>query len=400
MSTTTCWCGNSDLQPFAPAYGACPVCGTLVSRQGLAPEQLQVNDDEHDFYGKRYWLDHQADDLSFPDIHARARRDLPERNLHWLRAMLKYRLPPASVLELGCAHGSFVALLRQSGFEASGVEMSPWVVSFARETFGIPVQVGPIETLDLPAGSLDVIALMDVLEHLPDPQATMSRCLELLKPDGLLLVQTPEYREGMRHEVLTESQSPFLEQLKADEHLYLFSERSVRELFHRLGVEYLCFEPAIFAHYDMFFAASRSPLVENTSASIEAALMTTPGGRFALALLDQDDRSKDLRCDIQELAAFKDSAVTQIDTLTQWLKDSQAEMALYRENAEQQIDTLTKWVHQAQVELASYREYAELQIETLTKAYEDAQTLLSRSPVRLALKLVDIQNRISHHKHD
>jgi len=251
---------------------------------------LQVNDDEHDFYGKRYWLDHQADDLSFPDIHARARHDLPERNLHWLRALLKYRLPPASVLELGCAHGSFVALLRQSGFEASGVEMSPWVVSFARETFGIPVQVGPVETLDLPAGSLDVIALMDVLEHLPDPQATMSRCLELLKPDGLLLVQTPEFREGMRHAVLSESQSPFLEQLKADEHLYLFSERSVRELFHRLGVEHLCFEPAIFAHYDMFFVARRSPLVEYTPASIETALLATPGGRMVLALMDLDER--------------------------------------------------------------------------------------------------------------
>ena len=46
---------------------------------------------------------------------------------------MKYRLPPANVLEVGCAHGSFVALMRLAGYEASGVEMSPWVVEFGQE---------------------------------------------------------------------------------------------------------------------------------------------------------------------------------------------------------------------------------------------------------------------------
>jgi len=374
MSNTQCWCGNNDLQPFAPNYGACQACGTLVSRQGLAPEQLQVNDDEHDFYGKRYWLDHQADDLNFPDIHARARRDLPERNLHWLRALLKYRLPPAGVLELGCAHGSFVALLRQSGFEASGVEMSPWVVSFARETFGIPVQVGPIETLDLPAGSLDVIALMDVLEHLPDPQATMSRCLELLKPEGLLLVQTPEFREGMRHEVLSESRSPFLEQLKADEHLYLFSERSVRELFHRLGVEFLCFEPAIFAHYDMFFVASRSPLVENTPASIEAALLATPGGRLVLAMLDMDESLQEKTATLREqLQAAESDRTARLEIIEQQGRELGKIGQL-----EADIDFLKEMLRVAEADRAARLEVIERQGQEMHQLNEQLQALRSR----------------------
>jgi hypothetical protein len=128
----------------------------------------------------------------------------------------------------------------------------------------------------------------------------MSRCLELLKPDGLLLIQTPQFREDMRHEALAEAVSPFLEQLKADEHLYLFSQSSVAELFRRLGVEHLCFEPAIFAHYDMFFVASRMPMTANSAASIEAGLMATSGGRLVLALLDMDSRLQENIASLQD----------------------------------------------------------------------------------------------------
>jgi SAM-dependent methyltransferase len=261
-----------------------------VLRKQLSVADLAVDDDDSAFYGKQYWLQHQQADLDQPDIYARARGDLPERNLHWLKALLKYRLPPARVVELGCAHGSFVALMQQAGFSASGVEMSPWVVGFARRTFGIDVQVGPIEAIDMQPGSLDAIALMDVLEHLPDPASTMAHCLNLLKDDGLLLIQIPEFREGMVFEQLTEENSPFLTQLKADEHIHLFSRRSVTEFFQRLGARHIAFEPAIFAHYDMFLAVGKQPLRPNTAEQVEQALMAIPQARIALALMDMKDR--------------------------------------------------------------------------------------------------------------
>jgi hypothetical protein len=84
-----------------------------------------VVDDAHDFYGKNYWFTHQEGDLGLPNIITRARIDLPERCLYWLRTLLKYKLPPAKVLELGSAHGGFVALLQWAGFEAMGSEVSP-----------------------------------------------------------------------------------------------------------------------------------------------------------------------------------------------------------------------------------------------------------------------------------
>ena len=312
-----CWCGNSEYLPFSNEYGSCSACGTLVSLAGMSTEELQVSNDETDFYGKRYWLDHQNEDLGFPDIFKRARNDLTERNLHWLKALLKYRLPPCKVLELGCTHGSFVALLRQAGYDAAGVEMSPWVVEFAQKTFGVPVSVGPIETLQIAPGSLDVIALMDVLEHLPDPVATMAHCLELLKPDGILIIQTPQFKEGMNYNSLIETNGPFLNQLKADEHLYLFTERSVARLFQNLGAENIQFEPAIFGHYDMFFAVSRAQLQASTPEQVDCILLDKPDGRLVLALLDIYSR---------ETSALAQSQADKLHLATQ-LQASEADRA-------------------------------------------------------------------------
>lgn len=324
MMMRICWCGNSDLQSFGPEYGECRSCGTLVYLKDMPPEKLLVRDDESDYYGKKYWLEHQRDDFGNADIHARARNDLSERNLHWLRTLLKYRLPRAHVLELGCSHGSFVALLRMAGYDASGVEMSPWVVEFGRDTFDVPVAVGPVEDLDITPGSLDVIVLMDVLEHLSDPVATMAHCLTLLKPDGLLVLQTPQFKAGVGYEMLVERKDRFLEMLIPEEHIYLFSDHSVSTFFAQLGADYIRFEPAIFSHYDMFFVVSRAPLNVNTAEQVESSLLANPNGRLALAMLDLREDVVGLTLQVQESESDRAARWLQIQALTAMVKESEA----------------------------------------------------------------------------
>lgn len=333
-----CWCGNADLASFNSEYGHCEACGTLVLLNGLSIDQLQGSVDDSHFYGKRYWLDHQNKDLGLPDIHVRARNDLTERNLHWLKALLKYRLPPAKVLELGCSHGGFVALLRQAGYDASGVEMSAWVVEFGRQAFGVPIAMGPVESLDIECGSLDIIVLMDVLEHLSDPVATMAHCLKLLRPDGLLMVQTPLFKEEIEYEALVESNSKFLEMLIPNEHIYLFSDHSVARLFHQLGAEYIQFEPAIFGHYDMFFLVGRLPIVPIPVEKAETLLLSSPQGRIVQAMLELRARELELVARLQESELDRAARLEQITTLTSMLRESEADRAA----REKQIETLTR----------------------------------------------------------
>ncbi|MEQ1908817.1 MAG: methyltransferase domain-containing protein, partial [Vicinamibacterales bacterium] len=138
--------------------------------------------------------------------------------------------------------------------------------------------------------SLDIIALMDVLEHLPDPVSTVRHCVTRLKSGGVLLIQTPQFPEGQSFEELSRAGNRFLEMLKPNEHLYLFSERSVRRLFEHVGFTHFAFEPALFRHYDMFFLVSDAPIVKVDPAAEEAALLKRPDGRLMQALLDLQKR--------------------------------------------------------------------------------------------------------------
>jgi 2-polyprenyl-3-methyl-5-hydroxy-6-metoxy-1,4-benzoquinol methylase len=289
-----CWCGNSDLLPFGEGYRRCEACETLVAASGPQAFDPRVGDDSKDLYGKDYWFAHQTADLGCPDIISRSRSDLAERCVHWLRSLLEFQLPPAKILEIGCAHGGFVAMLRQAGFDATGLELSPSIVRLARETFGAPILLGPIEDQPIEPNSLDAIVIMDVLEHLPDPQSTLAHCVQLLKRDGILLAQTPAYPPGTSLQQLQDEKHKFPLMLDPTEHLFLFSKPAVRELFRRLGAGHLEFIPAIFGFYDMSFIVSRRPLTWTDPAQRTAALCRTVEGRFIQALLDLDDRRLNL----------------------------------------------------------------------------------------------------------
>ncbi len=106
-STHPCWCGQTDLNDFSPEYFCCENCQTLVLKNWPPAERFDVIDDASDFYGRRYYESFVVQD-GYPSLAERARNDLNERCMHWMRTVLKYRLPPARTLELGCGHGGFV----------------------------------------------------------------------------------------------------------------------------------------------------------------------------------------------------------------------------------------------------------------------------------------------------
>jgi 2-polyprenyl-3-methyl-5-hydroxy-6-metoxy-1,4-benzoquinol methylase len=324
---TTCWCGNGVLQDYSPTYALCPVCSTLVLKEWPFEDPTHV-DDQGELYGKDYFLKHLPESYGFPSLYERARLDLTDRVPHWLRTMLKYALPPASVLELGSAHGGFIAFLRSAGYQAMGLELSPWLVEFAQETFGIQMLRGPLESQDVQKGSLDVVAHMDVLEHLPDPVGTMRIALDLLKPGGFMLLQTPHFEPEKTYDELKSSQHPFLTHFKELEHLFLFSKQSLVKFFHGLGWEHVQFEPAIFSNYDMFAVISRQPLRAVPLEDQVKALQSLPSGRIVLALLDLYNRAEALQ--------FHADARLKI------VKEQEVEMEMLRKAAQERLDLINK----------------------------------------------------------
>ncbi|BET69628.1 hypothetical protein ASA1KI_45460 [Opitutales bacterium ASA1] len=296
-ATARCWCGNQDLLPFSDDYLRCAECETLVLAR--RPENLtsRIQDEDTELYGRNYYLRHLTEDYGYPDIESRMRADLPERCLHWLKTLLRYKSPGARTLELGCGHGASVALLRAAGYDATGLELSPWLVEFARKSWDIPVLAGPFEDQQIAPGSLDAVLAFDVLEHLPNPLATLSATVSSLAHDGVFLVQTPRYPEGKTIAELTAANHPFLEQFKPTEHLFLFSETAARLLMQRLGFVHVVFEPAIFAHYDQYFVAGRTEMSARSVDPLTRGEHATTARRLVQALLDASQHTDRSRTD-------------------------------------------------------------------------------------------------------
>jgi 2-polyprenyl-3-methyl-5-hydroxy-6-metoxy-1,4-benzoquinol methylase len=133
------------------------------------------------------------------------------------------------VLDIGAAGGSFLAVARERGYEPLGCEPSTWMCAFARERYGLDLHPGTIFDMPVPARSVDLLTLWDVIEHTPDPKAVLARAHELLTPDGVLVMSWPDYASLARR--LLGSRWPFLLTV----HLYYFAPATMTELLRRAG---------------------------------------------------------------------------------------------------------------------------------------------------------------------
>ena len=101
--------------------------------------------------------------------------------------------PPkdARILELGAGTGHNLAMLSRFGkVEAS--ELDPIARELASERLGREVKEAALPDLSMfPAGSYDLIALLDVLEHVPDDKGSLAAIRTRLKPGGALLLTVP-----------------------------------------------------------------------------------------------------------------------------------------------------------------------------------------------------------------
>ncbi|MCY7338719.1 MAG: class I SAM-dependent methyltransferase [Sphingomonas bacterium] len=101
--------------------------------------------------------------------------------------------PPADarILELGCGTGHNLSMLGQFGrVEASELDAS--ARALAAQRLGRPVEQAALPDLGMfPADRYDLVALLDVLEHVVDDKGSLAAIMTRLKPGGALLLTVP-----------------------------------------------------------------------------------------------------------------------------------------------------------------------------------------------------------------
>jgi SAM-dependent methyltransferase len=196
----------------------CPSCGLIhISTVDARPhDQLET-------------LDPYAEAIApyraaFADEHARVLR------------MLERSMPVAAfgarLLEVGSALGWFLDAASARGFVCEGIEpaaASPGLRSRHADSI---TRVGTVESLSL-SGDYHAVVMLQVIEHLEDPRACLTRLVDALAPGGVLLAETPSYRGLSRRLRLPGWEAPNY----GIGHTVLFDPNTLSRLFRDVGLE-------------------------------------------------------------------------------------------------------------------------------------------------------------------
>lgn len=113
-----------------------------------------------------------------------------------VRAVIgKLDLPKsARILEIGAGTGGNIAMLEGFG-EVQAVEMSDLARRIAREKTGRDLLAGHLpDNIPIPPGSIDLICLFDVLEHVREDEASLAAMRRLLRPGGRIVLTVPAHQ--------------------------------------------------------------------------------------------------------------------------------------------------------------------------------------------------------------
>ncbi|PHX73397.1 MAG: hypothetical protein CK548_01345 [Opitutia bacterium] len=143
---------------------------------------------------------------------------------------------PAAWLDFGCGAGGFLKFLRERGtfagrpVELTGHDVGSYADLLARRD---GFRILDLDTVRRePSASYDVISLIEVIEHLPEPAPTIALISRLLKPGGLLLLTTGnlDCPVARRHGIHYRYCVPEI-------HISLFNPRALTSLYRAHGLD-------------------------------------------------------------------------------------------------------------------------------------------------------------------
>jgi 2-polyprenyl-3-methyl-5-hydroxy-6-metoxy-1,4-benzoquinol methylase len=141
-------------------------------------------------------------------------------------------VPNGTLLDVGCGSGEWLSVMKELGWNAEGVDFDRDAVNACAGS-GLTVHPGSVQDQRFPAAHFDAVTLNHVIEHVPDPVATLEECMRILKPGGTLVMLTPN-AGSICHRVFKSDWRG----LEPPRHLHLFSMNSMRKLLDQAHVRH------------------------------------------------------------------------------------------------------------------------------------------------------------------
>jgi len=114
--------------------------------------------------------------------------------LQWIAASRAGHVPPAGrpgalLVDLACGGGLMAPHVARLGYRHVGVDIGAAGLTTARE-HGVTVVRGSVLAVPLADGCADVVTAGEILEHVEDPGQVLAESARLLKPGGVLVIDS------------------------------------------------------------------------------------------------------------------------------------------------------------------------------------------------------------------
>ena len=136
----------------------------------------------------------------------------------------------SAILDIGCGGGHLLMQLRRQGYENLTALDLDERLRATLEAQGIKFISGDIESELEISSYFDALILNNVIEHLADPVKVIGRLKALMKPNGCILVVTPNERSLSRH-LFGRNWAG----LHAPRHVHIFNPDSLTEMARGMG---------------------------------------------------------------------------------------------------------------------------------------------------------------------
>lgn len=170
----------SELPRFTSSFLVkCSDCGFVFSNRIPSHEELE-NYYDSDYDVTRYFS------------------PITEKRYNDLLDIFETERKTNRILDVGAGYGFFLEAAKKRGWEVYGTEISDDAITHCKEK-GIELMKGSVETINFGALTFDVIVTIEVIEHLNTPKSFVDKIHQLLRPDGLFYVTTPNFDSTLRY---------------------------------------------------------------------------------------------------------------------------------------------------------------------------------------------------------
>ena len=142
-----------------------------------------------DYFG--YALHEKEPPLLAPMLRAFA-EGISNRRIAYLEKTVGRLGAELAILDVGCGVNRLLQHIRKvRGVEGMGLDFKPEIVEYVRDTLGMPIEEGTLQTANFDDARFDVVLMMEYLEHESDPKAVLAEARRVTKTGGHLALEIP-----------------------------------------------------------------------------------------------------------------------------------------------------------------------------------------------------------------